>query len=76
MNTHKYPEIDAAIAREGLNDTTFCAAMNIDRSTYYRWQDTGKIPATQLLKMSRILHEKIDILLGNDFSVSDLKSAS
>lgn len=70
MNTHKYPEIDAAIAREGFNDVTFCASMGIHRSTYYRWQETGRIPATQLLKMSHLLREKIDSLLGNDFGIA------
>lgn len=68
-NKNVYPEIDAAIARVGMNVSAFCTAMEIERTTYYAWQKHGKIPATQLLKMSRLLHRGIDELLGNmDFA--------
>lgn len=64
-NDNMYPEIDAAIARVGMSVTAFCSAMNIERSTYYTWQKNGRIPATQLLKMSQLLHRGIDELLSN-----------
>lgn len=66
QNTHVYPAIDAEIARNGMNISTFSAAIGIDRGDYYRWQSNGKIPVPKLLEIARLFRCSTDYLLGYD----------
>lgn len=68
QNTHVYPAIDAEIARNGMNISSFSAAVGIDRKDYYRWQANGKIPVAKLLEIARLFKCSTDYLLGYDVS--------
>ena len=59
-----YPNIEAERARNGYTITQLCAELSIERGTYYKWQKTGNIPASQLIKLSNIFKTSTDYLLG------------
>lgn len=65
-----YPNIEAERARMGYTVTRLCEKLEIERGTYYKWQKTGNIPASQLIKMAKLFKTSTDYLLGlRDYSV-------
>ena len=59
-----YPNIEAERARNGYTITSLCRQLNIERGTYYNWQETGNIPASKLIEMSKLFNTTTDYLLG------------
>ena len=59
-----YPNIEAERARNGYSITQLCEKLAIERGTYYNWQRTGNIPASQLIKMAKLFSTSTDYLLG------------
>lgn len=51
-----YKNIDAEIARRGMSLESFADKLGVTRKTFYNWQATGKIPATQLIKIAKMFN--------------------
>ena len=59
-----YVNIDVERARNKMSLEELSKAIGVERKTVYSWQQSGKIPATALMKMSKIFNCSIDYLLG------------
>lgn len=59
-----YSNIDAERGRIGMSKSEISNRLGIDRKTYDNWMESGKIPASALVKLSKIFDVSIDYLLG------------
>lgn len=61
-----YPNINAELARHGMQKYELANRLNINRKTLGKWLNNGCIPAHALVKMSEIFGVSTDYLLGRE----------
>ncbi len=59
-----YINIDVERTRFKMSLEELSEKLGVERRTVYTWQQTGKIPATALIKMSKLFGCSVDYLLG------------
>lgn len=59
-----YPNVEAERARAQMTTEDIAEAIGVTRKSYETWSSKGNIPATALIKMSKIWGCTTDYLLG------------
>ena len=60
----KYPNINAEMARNGMNRGALAEKMGVSRKTVYNWLTLGKIPMNVMIKLSELFGCSVDYLIG------------
>ncbi|MBQ5315932.1 MAG: helix-turn-helix transcriptional regulator [Oscillospiraceae bacterium] len=59
-----FDNIRAEISRKRWSIEDFCQELGIQRTMFYRWEDKGDLPVSQLIRISQVLSVSTDYLLG------------
>ena len=59
-----FRNIRAECARNAMTLEDLSKALNIERKTFYNWENKKDMPASYLVKMSLIFRVSVDDLLG------------
>ena len=60
----KYPNINAEMARNGMNRGALAEKMGVSRKTVYNWLTLGRIPMNVMVKLSELFDCSVDYLIG------------
>ena len=60
----KYPNINAEMARNGMNRVELAKKMGVSRKTVYNWLTLGRIPMNVMVKLSELFDCSVDYLIG------------
>ena len=60
----KYPNINAEMARLGLNRTDLAKKLGVCRKTVYNWLTKGHLPLDVVVKLADLFGKPVDYLLG------------
>jgi len=60
----KYPNINAEMARNGMNRVELAKKMGVSRKTVYNWLTLGRIPMNVMVKLSDLFDCSVDYLIG------------
>ena len=60
----KYPNINAEMARLGLNRTDLAKKLGVCRKTVYNWLTKGQLPLEVVVKLADLFDKPVDYLLG------------
>ena len=60
----KYPNINAEMARLGLNRTDLANKLGVSRKTVYNWLTKGQLPLAAVVKLADLFGKPVDYLLG------------
>ena len=64
MKKVAYPNIAGEMAKKRITNNEMSQYLGITSQTWRRWQTSGDIPASALLKMGKKFGTSIDYLLG------------
>ncbi|WP_124098329.1 helix-turn-helix transcriptional regulator [Ruminococcus sp. Marseille-P6503] len=59
-----FSTIRAEVSRRGWTLQEFCDKLQISRSRFYRWENTGDFPMSYLIKMAELFKMSPDDILG------------
>ena len=60
----KYPNINAEMARNGMNRTDLAKKLGVCRKTVYNWLTKGQLPLDVVVKLADLFDKPVDYLLG------------
>ena len=60
----KYPNINAEMARNGLNRQKLAEEMGVSRKTIYNWLTKGNIPLAVMTRLAERFGTSVDYLMG------------
>lgn len=60
----KYPNINAEMARNGMNRTDLAKKLGVCRKTVYNWLTKGQLPLEAVVKLADLFGKPVDYLLG------------
>ena len=59
-----YPNIEAERAKAQISQDELAEKLNVERKSYYNWQNNGKIPVEVLIDLAELFNCSTDYLLG------------
>ena len=59
-----YPNIEAERAKAQISQDELAEKLNVERKSYYNWQNNGKIPVKVLIDLAELFNCSTDYLLG------------
>ena len=63
-----YPNIEAERAKAQISQDELAEMLNVERKSYYNWQNNGKIPVKVLCDLADLFRCSTDYLLGRSES--------